>query len=375
MFNKFPSSCFSVVVCIALSSCFFSKNNKKEDKKHTPLCIKALNSLSANEKDTMQKAKTSNGVTLDRILKSGVENQDSSIGCYAGDAESYNVFAPIFDTVIKKYHNVENKNKNSSDVIKYKFNDRAEKIIKSTRIRVARNIAKYPFPSTMTKEQRISLENEMKNMFKTNSFFKGGIYKSLKEMPKEDIDSLVSSHILFKDMTKDRFILSSGIANDYPEGRGIYISKDKKTIIWVNEEDHLIIISTEDSPNIKSVYNNLQKIINILSSEFVFATSEKYGTLTSCPTNIGTGMKASVHIELLGLGKNEKDLKKIARKMEIDVRGEKGERSSFTGVVDISNKGRYGKSKEDYLNRLILGVNALASIDEVFLEGGDDFDI
>ncbi len=352
-----------ILIALALLSfvsCTKDRNFKQNKRK--PMCISAYDI----NKSKLDGVKTSHGVDINKILASGIKNQDSSIGCYAGDVESYDKFSPIFDHVVENYHHLKSGSLNNtkSGKIVNKISKNAQKLILSTRIRVARNIEKYPFPSSMNLEERNDVQSDLMKIFSSSKLFKNGKYEKLSDMTKERNDELVKSHLLFKDMSKDRFINASGIANDYPSGRGIYISNDKKTAIWVNEEDHMRIISILNGHDITSVYNNLIIIQSEIAKKVKFAKSDKYGFLTSCPTNIGTGMRASVLIKLKNLGKDYDLLRRLANKLKLDIRGEHGEHSKSSDMIfDVSNKERLGKSEADYINNLIVGINVLAQID------------
>lgn len=118
------------------------------------------------------------------------------------------------------------------------------------RVRTGRNVNKYPLPGSMTKSDRINLEKDMGEVFKTliaNPDF-GGRYHSLTPGHPDFINAseyaaLVKSHKMFKDMSADSFLLDAGIAKSWPFGRGCYVSGDGGFIIWVGEEDHLRIMA------------------------------------------------------------------------------------------------------------------------------------
>lgn len=334
-------------------------------KERLPLCIEAIED--GNVRSMLEKKVTKNGVNLDKILASGIVNKDSKIGCYAGDAESYELFSPIFEHVLKEYHHTMKntaRDHYSMANIKEGFSKDAKRLIKSTRIRFARNIASLPFPSSMSKEDRINFEDNIQGIIAGSNLLKSGKYHKIADMKNDEKERLIQEHLLFKDLKGDRFLDASGISNDYPIGRGIYITKDKSLIIWVNEEDHLRMISLKENSHIHKVFANLIKLESELSKSIKFAYSEKFGYLASCPTNIGTGMRASVLIKLEKLGKNEELLKKLAKSMKLDVRGSSGEHSESSGYLfDISNSERFGKRPEELINNMIKGVNILVEID------------
>ena len=326
-----------------------------------PMCIEALDGKNVK---SLERKKTSHGVDLKKILASGTANPDSKIGCYAGDMESYEVFSDVFEYVLKNYHHsVENKAGKGYDLKKINFNlsKEAKKLIVSSRVRFARNIAALPFPSSMSLMDRKNAENMILSAVEKMEIFKDGSYKSLEKISEKERLDLIEQHFLFKDISGDKYLKVAGIAGDYPNARGIFLSKDKTKMLWINEEDHVRIISLQEGNDLKSVFLNLIAMENGLKKSIDFAYNDKYGYLASCPTNIGTGMRASVLIRLKKLGRDEASLKKLAKSLNLDIRGINGEHSSSDEMIfDISNSERFGKSAENLIQTMINGVNQLA---------------
>ena len=149
-----------------------------------------------------------------------------------------------------------------------------------------------------------------------------------------------------------------------PLNRGIFINRNKTFVVWINEEDHVRIISIQKGSNIKQVYARLVKGIGILEKTLKFAYHEKFGFLTFCPTNIGTGLRASVHVKLPKLAASGK-LKPLCEQLNLQARGVHGENSeSEGGVYDISNKIRIGKTEYELVNGMFIGIKKL--LDEEF---------
>ncbi len=96
-------------------------------------------------------------------------------------------------------------------------------------------------------------------------------------------------------MTTDNHLTSSGVASDWPHGRGIWLSKDEKKMIWVGEEDQLRIISIVHGTDLGAVDNSLKDLLtSIEKSGLKFAEHPTYGVITSCPPNMGTGKRQSI---------------------------------------------------------------------------------
>jgi arginine kinase len=103
-----------------------------------------------------------------------------------------------------------------------------------------------------------------------------------------------------------------GLNRDWPEGRGIFHNNAKTFLIWVNEEDQLRIISMQPGADILAVFTRLSTAAQLIEKEAKFAHDEHLGYITSCPTNLGTALRASVHIKLPFLSKSKDEFNKIA---------------------------------------------------------------
>lgn len=103
----------------------------------------------------------------------------------------------------------------------------------------------------------------------------------------------------------DRFLESCGLNRDWPSGRGIYHNNEKTFLVWVNEEDQLRIISMQKGGDILAVFRRLSMAATEIEKVAKFARDDHLGYITSCPTNLGTALRASVHIKLPFLAKNK----------------------------------------------------------------------
>jgi creatine kinase/arginine kinase len=328
-----------------------------------PLCEKNLHALPKEKQAELQAKKTQDGVTLEKMLKSGVEQRDSSIGCYAGDAESYSLFAPMFEGVIADYHHVPASFTQTKDFdvsALPAFAPGVAKNVASTRVRVARSLSNYPFESSMTRKQRQALEKEVLDTIA--AVFKGtefeGTYYSATKITPEQKDDLIKRHLMFKDSDKDPYLVSAGISSDWPVARGSYVSKDQRFQIWINEEDHMRIMYLEDGSDLKHVASQLFRALDLLNTRLKFARSDRYGYLNSCPTNIGTAMRVSVHMKIPKTSEDE--LKKLCRPNGLAVRGTGGEHTAILDdTYDISYRKRLGGSEKELATDFVNKVNAL----------------
>lgn len=295
---------------------------------------------------------TSKGFTLDKAIRSGVVNPDSSIGIYAGDVESYLVFAEIFDPVIEEYHGFVQGKKHISDFSPVVLinPDPEQKYILSTRVRVARNIATFTFASHIKIDERLFLEETVAKAVADLCTPFSGEYCNF--------ETTADTGLLFA--KGDRFQDAAGLNTDFPKGRGVFYSKDKRFRGWVNEEDHLRLISQDSSADLAGVFNHLRLGVAELEKTLTFVVDEKYGNLTSCPTNLGTSMRAGVHIRLPHLNENRPLLNAILNKHQLQLRGTGGEKTKVENCVfDISNERRLGISEVSIIKGLHKGICAV----------------
>lgn len=162
----------------------------------------------------------------------------------------------------------------------------------------------------------------------------------------------------------DRFLESAGANRDWPESRGIFHNQEKTFLVWVNEEDQMRIISMQKGGDAKQVFDRLVRGIGAVEKEikaagYEFAHNDHLGYIHSCPTNCGTGMRASVHVKLPHVSKDPR-FKEWCNKLRLQPRGIHGEHSETAGgVYDISNKERLGKSEIELVQTMIDGVSKL----------------
>ncbi|XP_068672131.1 arginine kinase-like isoform X2 [Montipora foliosa] len=314
--------------------------------------------------------KTKNGYTLTDLIKSGLENLDSANGVYAGDEESYTLFAKLLDPIIEEYHSpYKLKDGHTSDMNPEKIEapdlDPEGRFIRSTRIRVARNLKGFNLTPNLSKAERVDLEKKIVGVLNSLTGDLAGTYYPLSGMDEKTRQQLVDDHFLFK--KGDRFLESAGVNKEWPEGRGIFHNKNKTFLVWVNEEDQLRIISMEMGSDILSVFKRLCVAVNEIDKQLGFQHTKPHGYLSSCPTNLGTGMRASVHVKIPHASVHP-DFKKICDEFHIQPRGIHGEHSESTGadagVYDISNRRRLGLSEVQCVQDMYNGVKKLLEIEK-----------
>ncbi|KAL1480316.1 hypothetical protein MTO96_051133 [Rhipicephalus appendiculatus] len=325
--------------------------------------------------DKLKTRKTAMGATLLDVIQSGVENLDSGVGIYAPDAESYRVFADLFDPVIQDYHKFKPTDRhpptNFGDLSTLRDVDPTNDFVVSTRIRCARSLQGYPFNPCLTEPQYREMEMKVVSTLTSLEDELSGTYYPLTGMDKKVQQQLIDDHFLFKE--GDRFLQAANACRFWPTGRGIYHNDAKTFLVWVNEEDHLRIISMQKGGNIRDVFSRLVKAVKAIEKKLPFSRDDRFGYLTFCPTNLGTTIRASVHIKIPKLSSNMSKLEEIAAKYELQIRGKTfifltGTRGEHTasegGVYDVSNKRRLGLTEYDAVRTMQDGILELIKLEK-----------
>ncbi len=232
-----------------------------------------------------------------------------------------------------------------------------ETVVISTRIRFARNFAAYPFPKKMDDAQAADIvylvEKGLQGL--------GDDYRryDIGKMSKDDAIWLQEQHLISPALSRSK----RGAA---------FVSADKCLSIMVNEEDHLREQYFYKGFELYRAYERISAVDDGLSANFDFAFDEKWGYLTACPSNLGTGMRASIMVFLPGLARSGglKELLPELKARGITVRGAFGEGTSAEGYVyQISNELTLGMSEADILRDM---VGTAHKISEMELRARDD---
>jgi len=303
---------------------------------------------------------TPSGFTLEKAFRSGVIHPDSSIGIYAGDIQSYTLFSKILDPIIKDYHGLNKPPAHQSEVSSISLPplDTEGRYIKSFRIRVARSLEAFPFCCHMELKHRLRVVSEVKDALATLPEDLSGRYISYSDLSPEPLADLVNQRLGFP--KGDRFQEGAGMNRDFPHGRGVFISSDQQFRVWVNEEDHLRIMAVGQTSDMAGVFDCLIQGLNHLEERLGFSFDPKLGYLNACPTNIGTAMRAGVHIRLKKLEKNQDLLNKLITQYQLQIRGTGGEKTSVEkGIFDISNKQRLGIPETKIIQNIHSGLAAI----------------
>ncbi|CCW67783.1 unnamed protein product [Phytomonas sp. Hart1] len=320
--------------------------------------------------DEVSGRQTAMGATLLDVIQSGVANLDSGCGVYAPDGESYKTFAPLFDPIIEDYHqgfkpSAKQPPKNFGDLSDLTDLDPEGRFIISTRVRCGRSIVGFPFNPLLTEPQYVEMETMVKETLEQLDGELKGNYHSLLGMTKGTQQQLIDDHFLFKE--GDRFLQAAHACEHWPVGRGIFHNDKKTFLVWVNEEDHLRIISMQKGGNLKEIFGRLKKAVDTIEKRIPFTRDDRLGFLTFCPTNLGTTIRASVLIKLPHLCADRAKLEEVAKKFNLQVRGTSGEHSeSKDGSYDISNKRRLGLTEHEAVLEMQKGILELIRLEKEY---------
>tara|TARA_B100001057_G_scaffold496636_1_gene598594 strand:- start:2564 stop:3697 length:1134 start_codon:yes stop_codon:yes gene_type:complete len=216
-------------------------------------------------------------------------------------------------------------------------------VVLMTRIRLARNLSETPFPGWAKLPQRTQVLETCLPAVASLNQMKSGITAEVEELSELEKQILVERHLISREL--------SGA----PEKAGVVISKDQSVSVMINEEDHLRIQVIKSGYRFKQAWNSVNVVDSTLEDELDYAFSSRIGFLTACPTNVGTGMRASamMHLPALVISNQMEKVVRAVNQLGIAVRGLFGEGSDASGsIFQISNQTTLGESEEEIIKRL-----------------------
>uniref|UniRef100_A0A8D3BD73 creatine kinase n=1 Tax=Scophthalmus maximus TaxID=52904 RepID=A0A8D3BD73_SCOMX len=293
---------------------------------------------------------TPSGFTVDDVIQTGVDNPGHpfimTVGCVAGDEESYEVFKELLDPIISDRHGgykPTDKHKTDLNFENLKGGDDLDpNYVLSSRVRTGRSIKGFTLPPHNSRGERRTIEKlSIEALASLDGEFKGKYYP-LEGMTDAEQDQLINDHFLF-DKPVSPLLTCAGMARDWPDGRGIWHNDNKTFLVWVNEEDHLRVISMQKGGNMKEVFRRfcvgLQKIEEIFKKHnHGFMWSEHLGYILTCPSNLGTGLRGGVHVKLAKLSTHPK-FEEILTRLRLQKRGT-GAETELNKVADQASKTR-----------------------------------
>jgi len=357
--------------------------------KHNSFFSEAMNTDIWNK---LKDKKTKLGVTLAHCIKTGVDNPGhpmiKTCGIVAGDEESYETFKELFDPIISARHGgyaADAKHPTDLDVEKLSTTkiDPTGKYVLTSRCRTGRSVRGFRLPPCVSFEERRELEKVIvKGLLSLEGDLKGDYFplhgsRSYADKPEgmslEKEEELRSNGNLFQE-PDSTLLLSGGMGRHWPDARGIFHNNDANMFVWVNEEDQMRIVSMEKGDDIKRIitrFSNataqIQKVLKENGHDFMH--NEHLGWVLTCPSNLGTGLRAGCMVKVPKFSSRE-DFKAVLGKMGLQARGTAGVDSASTGGTwDISNADRIGKSEVQLVNIFIEGLAQIIRWEQALEEG------
>ena len=216
-------------------------------------------------------------------------------------------------------------------------------IVISSRIRLARNLAQFPFPNRADESVRSEIESLLR--------------EKIEDLPVGTKIQYVNVRDL-KDLDRQFLVERQLISREHAESRGsrsVVIGSEENVSLMINEEDHLRIQVLRSGFALEDCWKEIDRIDDLLEEQVTYAFNEQFGYLTACPTNVGTGIRVSVmlHLPALVLTKEIQKVFQALHKISLAVRGLYGEGSQAMGdFYQISNQVTLGKSEESIIEEL-----------------------
>ena len=232
-----------------------------------------------------------------------------------------------------------------TSVMWYEKQNKQPDVVVSSRIRLARNCTELPFPCRMSAEDRRKLSDRVEAALEPGNFSGSLAFRrvDMGALTDEQALAYVEQHCISPDFAQER------------EGRTLFLSADSSVSIMVGEEDHLRIQILGANECLREEMELAEKLDTLLDEQLHFAFDEKLGYLTQCPTNLGTGLRASVMLSLPALEATGA-LQKLAgsvQKLGLALRGTFGEGSNVKGsLYQLSNQVTLGISEENAIENL-----------------------
>ncbi|XP_031426425.1 creatine kinase S-type, mitochondrial isoform X1 [Clupea harengus] len=329
--------------------------------------------------------------TVDQCIQTGVDNPGhpfiKTVGMVAGDEECYEVFAELFDPVIKDRHNGYDprtmRHPTDLDASKIHSGMFDERYVLSSRVRTGRSIRGLSLPPACSRSERREVERVVVTALSGLKGDLSGRYYGLAEMTDQEQQRLIDGWLVIGQMPGE-----SGMVHEICITRRQLLyacrvrvghNNEKTFLIWINEEDHTRVISMEKGGNMKRVFERfcrgLKEVERLISERgWEFMWNERLGYILTCPSNLGTGLRAGVHVRLPNLSKDPR-FNKILDNLRLQKRGTGGVDTAATGdTFDLSNLDRLGKSEVELVQTVVDGVNYLVEC-EKRLEKGQDIKI
>ncbi|KAF3688114.1 Creatine kinase M-type [Channa argus] len=315
---------------------------------------------------------TNSGVIFDDVIRQGLEapgecSAPVSVGCLAGDAQSYILFCDFFDRVIEAYH----KHKITSETPESDFNydnlkggddlDRSYAV--RCEVSIVRGVEDFCFPTHCSRGERRQLFTLARGALHRLQEQLSGQLHLLEELNQEQQRELKPN---LPSSTQQRI----GVARDWPDARAVWLSQNGSLVVWVNIDDHLRLVSTRDDANITEAFKciciNLQKL-EAYYREFrhPFTWKQQLGWVTSSPADVGTGLRISVDLKLQHLPKHKR-IQDVLKRLRVHM-----DETESPALYRVSNAATFGLSEVVLTQQLVDGAKLLIAMEKRLEANGD----
>ncbi len=220
----------------------------------------------------------------------------------------------------------------------------------SSRVRLARNVSGVPFPIASKTEQLLSSMSTILMAVKKSDCFKAPVEFEMAGLNHLERQVLLERRLISREFVADR------------EGAALVVSHDEQFGIMINEEDHIRMQAMRPGFQLQEVWDSIDSLDDRISKELPYVFDRNLGFLTSCPTNVGTGMRASVMLHLPGLVLSDQINAVIqgVSKLGLTVRGIFGEGTeNLANLFQVSNQSTLGESEEQIIERLSIVIRQI----------------
>ncbi|XP_037545974.1 zgc:172076 [Nematolebias whitei] len=308
---------------------------------------------------------TNSGVIFDDVIRPGIEEPGDfsdpiSVGCVAGDSQSYVLFCDFFDRVIEAHHDHKITSQTPKSDFNYNNLKGGDDLDRSYAVRcevsVVRGVEDFCFPTHCSRGERRQLLLLAKTALQRLEEELPGDLLLLKELSQEQ---------QLKQNLKppSSLQLRIGVARDWPDARAVWVSKDGSFMVWVNMEDHLKLVSVCHDANVaeafKSICINLQKLQEYyreLRHQFIW--KQQLGWVASSPADVGTGLRISIYLQLQHLPYHKR-LQDVLRRLRMCM-----DKTEISRQHRVSNAATFGLSEVELTQLVVDGVQLLIAMEK-----------
>uniref|UniRef100_UPI003AB09CED creatine kinase M-type n=1 Tax=Centroberyx gerrardi TaxID=166262 RepID=UPI003AB09CED len=322
---------------------------------------------------------THSGVIFDDVIRPGLEEPGYlsgpvSVGCVAGDAQSYILFCDFFDRVIEAFHNHKITSQTPDSDFNYdnlKGGDDLDRLYAvSCEVSVVRGVEDFCFPTHCSRGERRQLLSLARTALQQLGEELPGRLLPVEQLNQEMLPPPSPSPSSSPSPSPSQ--LRTGVGRDWPDARAVWVSKDGSLVVWVNLEDHLKLVSTRDDANIAEAFKSI--CVNLLQLEarykqlrHPFIWKQQLGWVTSSPADVGTGLRTSVRLKLQRLPKHKR-LQDVLKRLRIRM-----DKTESPALYRVSNAATFGLSEVGLTQLVVDGVKLLVAMEKrLEADGGID---